>query len=779
MNDTHLELLKTYAATRDAEAFASIVDAYRDLVYSVCLRVMGNPASAEDVTQACFVTLARRAGEVRSSVAGWLHARATALSLTYLKRERNRRLREREYASHRPEESEEPNWEQIAPEVDQALLELPEDLREILVAHFLQRKAQVCIAEEMGLSAPTVCRRIKAGIEALRSQLATRGVVASVAVLEVALRDHALSQAPETLARGLGKLAMAGIAAPAAASRMAGFVLAGAVIVAAVAGGVALTMHQAPPRGGTGVSTVTKPTRVVLRNLHPMVNWNLGQNYQINGYLQFQMECLGESKEYDYWFFAGVGGDNHTQVFTADTSKWCHSLSQIDFSPDFVKTLYDAVGYDFTYVTEQEFNADRPRYIEELVRCIDRGIPVIAKETGSSTRSKVQEFSLLVGYEDSGSQLLFVEGDSTKPYKVPTNQNVSYLFVIPGAKKQAPPLAEVYRKAVLSIPALLTRPQKGDVYFGREAFDAWAKHLLAEDYAGWTNEQLDEKGNLPLWRLHTTYVCIVATNGSDRHFLDRAEKLCPDLPFIREVNKEYAEMGRLWKDEMDATGGSFNITKETIRNKEAKRPIAEFIQRYVACCDRILDIYRANGYASIQTARLVVRQFSPDDWKELQQLATDKKNTGGDRYDHAWPTDDKGAGEMARWCAGQRCFAVCLKDSGKLIGFVRFNSVDDKGQLDLGHMFHSRYRDERYASEAIQPLLGVAFADAKVKGVVARNAVEWPGQLTPLIELGFRELERGEAPNFNGAEGGPRGFVACRMRLTRAEWETSKAQDLR
>lgn len=154
-----------------------------------------------------------------------------------------------------------------------------------------------------------------------------------------------------------------------------------------------------------------------------------------------------------------------------------------------------------------------------------------------------------------------------------------------------------------------------------------------------------------------------------------------------------------------------------------------------------------------------MRRFTRDDWKDLQQLAIDKKNTGGDRYDHAWPTDDKGAQEMAQWCVGQRCFAVCLKDSGKLIGFVRFNSIDDKGQLDLGHMFHSSYRGQRYASEAMRPLLAVAFAEAKVKGIVARNAVEWPGQLTPLIELGFRELERG------------------RMGLTRTEWEASQTKD--
>ncbi len=518
-----------------------------------------------------------------------------------------------------------------------------------------------------------------------------------------------------------------------------------------------------------GTTAVNKPTSAILPNLHPMVTWEKGQNYQVNGYLQFQMECLGESKDYDYWFFAGVSGDIYTQVFTSDTAKMCHSLSHIAFSPELARTWYDAVGYDFTIVTEEQFNADRPRYLGELMKCIDRGIPVVAKETVSSTRTKAQEFSVLVGYEDKGGQLLFLEGDSTKPYKVPTNRNVSYLFILPGAKKKAPPLADVYRKAVLNIPTLLTRPKKDDVSFGRGAFEAWADHLLAEDYVGKTDEQLG------LWELHTTYVCILATNGHCRAFLERAQQLCPELPFLADVAKEYAEMddmgGKVPK-ELQAVGGYFNITTATLRNKEAKRPIAKVLRRCTAVCDRIVDIYRANGYAGeITTPRLVLRRFRADDWKGLQELAIDKKNTGGDRFDHAWPTDDKGAQAMAGWCAGQQCFAVCRKDSGKLIGFVRFNSIDDQGQLDLGHMFHSRYRGEGYAAEAIRPLLAVAFANPKVNAIVANNAVEWLGQLTPLIELGFRELSRSQAPSFNGAAGGPNGFTGCRMGLTRTEWQ--------
>jgi hypothetical protein len=214
-----------------------------------------------------------------------------------------------------------------------------------------------------------------------------------------------------------------------------------------------------------------------------------------------------------------------------------------------------------------------------------RGIPVIAKHVTKDT-----DFWLLVGYEDKGGQLLFVGGDSTTPGKVPTNLSVNYQFIFPGAKKKAPPLADVYRKAVLNIPVLLTQPKKGDLTYGHEAFDAWADHLLAEDYVGKTAEQFDG------WEHHGTYVCIVATNGSCRAFLERAQQLCPDLPFLAEVNKEYAEMGRLWSKELNAAGGSFDISMQIIHSKEAKRPIADIIHRMGACCDRIVEIYRANGY---------------------------------------------------------------------------------------------------------------------------------------------------------------------------------------
>ena len=50
---------------------------YSGSVYAACLRILANPSEAEDVAQECFVRLAERRADIRTSLAGWLHRVAT------------------------------------------------------------------------------------------------------------------------------------------------------------------------------------------------------------------------------------------------------------------------------------------------------------------------------------------------------------------------------------------------------------------------------------------------------------------------------------------------------------------------------------------------------------------------------------------------------------------------------------------------------------------------------------------------------------------------------
>src|SRR5947209_15372477 len=70
-----LGLLARFAATGDADAFELLVWRHGAMVLGVARRVLRDEHAAEDVFQATFLALARRAKSVRSDgcVAGWLH----------------------------------------------------------------------------------------------------------------------------------------------------------------------------------------------------------------------------------------------------------------------------------------------------------------------------------------------------------------------------------------------------------------------------------------------------------------------------------------------------------------------------------------------------------------------------------------------------------------------------------------------------------------------------------------------------------------------------------
>src|SRR5271170_4119821 len=77
------QLLARWATDRDPRAFAALVWRHGGIVWRAGRGILRSREDAEDVYQATFLVLARKAGSLkgRDSIAGWCHSTAYRLAL--------------------------------------------------------------------------------------------------------------------------------------------------------------------------------------------------------------------------------------------------------------------------------------------------------------------------------------------------------------------------------------------------------------------------------------------------------------------------------------------------------------------------------------------------------------------------------------------------------------------------------------------------------------------------------------------------------------------------
>lgn len=203
------ELLHEYVRTASQEAFARVVAEHVDAVYSAARRQVRDPQLAQDVTQAVFMVLARRAGSLagRGPLIGWLIRTTHFASMDALKKESRRRRHEREAANMKPEIQELDYAAvangQLSPELDRALARLSDFDRSLISLRYLESRSIIEVGQAAGISPEAAAKRISRAMAKLRGLLIRRdalpAAVPIAAVLEHLTRDHA----PDMLARAI------------------------------------------------------------------------------------------------------------------------------------------------------------------------------------------------------------------------------------------------------------------------------------------------------------------------------------------------------------------------------------------------------------------------------------------------------------------------------------------------------------------------------------------------------------------------------------------------
>lgn len=205
MNDvSDQELLQDYRREGSEEAFAELVRRHVNLVYSVALRHVHSAASAEEIAQAVFVILARKAAGLRPATVlkSWLYETTRLTSLTYLRGERRRQRREQEaYMQSTSQESAAvPLWDQLAPLLDEALARLGKKDREAVILRFFNEKSLGEVAVAMQVSESAAQSRVHRAIEKLRQFFLRRGLLLSAAAIAGAMTTNSVQAAPTGLA---------------------------------------------------------------------------------------------------------------------------------------------------------------------------------------------------------------------------------------------------------------------------------------------------------------------------------------------------------------------------------------------------------------------------------------------------------------------------------------------------------------------------------------------------------------------------------------------------
>jgi RNA polymerase sigma factor (sigma-70 family) len=210
-----MELLQDYALHNSEDAFAALVSRYVNLVYSVGLRQTGNRQHAEEITQAVFLILARKAKSLRREtvLSSWLFqtARLTAANLLRAEVRRSRREQEAYMQSTLHHSSDDP-WNQIAPVLNDAIADLGKEDRNAIILRYLQGMDLKNVGDALGISADTAQKRISRALEKLRGGFGRRGFTISGAALGGALAANSIQAAPVGLAAAIATTAIQGTA---------------------------------------------------------------------------------------------------------------------------------------------------------------------------------------------------------------------------------------------------------------------------------------------------------------------------------------------------------------------------------------------------------------------------------------------------------------------------------------------------------------------------------------------------------------------------------------
>lgn len=179
-------------------AFATLVDRYSSLIWAVGRRILRRHQDAEDVFQATFLALSRKAASLRAehSLAPWLYTVAVHLAFKIRGRQAlETHLMEMPEPATKTDPCMEVSGRELTQTFDEEMARLPRKYREALILCCMESKARDEAASMVGCTLGAMKNRLERGRKLLRNRLERRGIAVPATLLLVGLTNRSVSAA--------------------------------------------------------------------------------------------------------------------------------------------------------------------------------------------------------------------------------------------------------------------------------------------------------------------------------------------------------------------------------------------------------------------------------------------------------------------------------------------------------------------------------------------------------------------------------------------------------
>ena len=124
-------------------------------------------------------------------------------------------------------------------------------------------------------------------------------------------------------------------------------------------------------------------------------------------------------------------------------------------------------------------------------------------------------------------------------------------------------------------------------------------------------------------------------------------------------------------------------------------------------------------------------RFKESDWKDLYEYLSDRDVVRFEPYDVY--SEKESMQEAVNRAKNSMFWAVCIKETGKLIGNLYFQK-QDFDTWELGYVFNKNFQKKGFATEAAKALINYAIKELNARKIIA--------MCSPKNESSWKLLER-------------------------------------